>query len=134
MKTVEIEAILDGNVDKVFDIVTNNHDFRWRSHVENLICMDDNNFIEYYKKGGSTQFIITKKRKNREYAYDMINPAFEGEWLGKFYPQENGKTKLVLIAFIDVKNPILRILSTFIKHPKKIQRQYIADLQKKVAQ
>lgn len=132
MKRIEIEAIIQADVEKVFSVVTNNADYKWRSDVEKLVILDDKHFVEYYQKGGETQFTITKKRKNREYAFDMENNIFEGEWLGKFYPQENHQTKVIFTEFIEIRNPLLRIISTIMMNPKKLQKQYIKDLQAKV--
>ncbi|MDD3340618.1 MAG: hypothetical protein PHN72_00230 [Bacilli bacterium] len=132
MQGIEIETIIEAEIEKVFDIVTNKQDYRWRSNVENLICLDNNHFVEYYKGGDSTTFIITKNKRNREYAFDIENKVFDGEWLGKFYPQENGTTKMNLTVFIHIKNPLQRFLSYILKNPKKVQQQYIRDLKEKV--
>ncbi|MGO0861990.1 SRPBCC family protein, partial [Clostridioides difficile] len=87
--------------------------------------------IEYNKDGNSTKFTITEKTKNKLYKFDMENKFFYGNWKGEFF-EDNGKTKIVFIENIYVKNPIIKILSYVFMNLKKIQIQYIEDLKRKL--
>lgn len=131
-RVAEISAYFDTDVETVWNIVTNNHDYEWRSDISKIEISDDGStFIEYSKDGNSTKFTITEKTKNKLYKFDMENKFFYGNWQGKFF-EENGKTKIVFIENIYVKNPIIKILSYLFMNLKKIQMQYVEDLERKL--
>ncbi|MGX9758381.1 SRPBCC family protein [Clostridioides difficile] len=131
-RVAEISAYFDTDVETVWDIVTNNHDYEWRSDISKIEISDDGStFIEYNKDGNSTKFTITEKTKNKLYKFDMENKFFYGNWKGEFF-EDNGKTKIVFIENIYVKNPIIKILSYVFMNLKKIQIQYIEDLKRKL--
>lgn len=131
-RVAEISAYFDTDVETVWDIVTNNHDYEWRSDISKIEISDDGStFIEYNKDGNSTKFTITEKTKNKLYKFDMENKFFYGNWQGEFF-EDNGKTKIVFIENIYVKNPIIKILSYVFMNLKKIQIQYIEDLKRKL--
>lgn len=131
-RVAEISAYFDTDVETVWNIVTNNHDYEWRSDISKIEISDDGStFIEYNKNGNSTKFTITEKTKNKLYKFDMENKFFYGNWQGEFF-EENGKTKIVFIENIYVKNPIIKILSYLFMNLKKIQMQYVEDLKRKL--
>ncbi|UWD49509.1 hypothetical protein NYR90_04570 [Clostridioides difficile] len=131
-RVAEISAYFDTDVETVWDIVTNNHDYEWRSDISKIEISDDGStFIEYNKDGNSTKFTITEKTKNKLYKFDMENKFFYGNWQGEFF-ENNGKTKIVFIENIYVKNPIIKILSYIFMNLKKIQIQYVEDLKRKL--
>lgn len=128
----EITAFFDTDVETVWNIVTNNHDYRWRSDISKIEVSDDGStFIEYNKDGNSTKFTVTEKTKNKLYKFNMENKFFYGNWQGEFF-EENEKTKIVFIENIYVKNPIIKILSYLFMNLKKIQIQYVEDLKRKL--
>jgi hypothetical protein len=129
----EIIAYLNSDIKSVWDVVTNNRDFKWRSDIEGIeIFNDGKEFIEYHKKGASTKFKITKKREFREYEFNMENKMFTGFWTGYFFEVENGGTKIIFKENIFIKNPIIAILSYIFMNLKKIQTTYVEDLKKKL--
>ncbi|MGO0884377.1 SRPBCC family protein [Clostridioides difficile] len=131
-RVAEISAYFDTDVETVWNIVTNNHDYEWRSDISKIEISDDGStFIEYNKDGNSTKFTITEKTKNKLYKFDMENKFFYGNWQGEFF-EDNGKTKIVFIENIYVKNPIIKILSYLFMNLKKIQMQYVEDLKRKL--
>lgn len=131
-RVAEISAYFDTDVETVWNIVTNNHDYEWRSDISKIEISDDGStFIEYNKDGNSTKFTVTEKTKNKLYKFNMENKFFYGNWQGKFF-EENGKTKIVFIENIYVKNPIIKILSYLFMNLKKIQMQYVEDLERKL--
>lgn len=128
----EITVFFDTDVETVWDIVTNNHDYEWRSDISKIEVSDDGStFIEYNKDGNSTKFTVTEKTKNKLYKFNMENKFFYGNWQGEFF-EENEKTKIVFIENIYVKNPIIKILSYLFMNLKKIQIQYAEDLKRKL--
>lgn len=131
-RVAEISAYFDTDVEIVWNIVTNNHDYEWRSDISKIEISDDGStFIEYNKDGNSTKFTVTEKTKNKLYKFNMENKFFYGNWQGEFF-EEDGKTKIVFIENIYVKNPIIKILSYLFMNLKKIQMQYVEDLKRKL--
>lgn len=128
----EITAYFNTDVETVWNIVTDNSDYKWRSDISKIEVSDDgSNFIEYNKDGNSTKFTVTEKTKNKLYKFNMENKFFYGNWQGEFF-EEDGKTKIVFIENIYVKNPIIKILSYLFMNLKKIQMQYVEDLKRKL--
>lgn len=134
-RSSEITAHFRSDIKTVWDTVTNNEDYRWRSdlsHVE--ITNEENSFIEYTHKGQATKFTITKKNPYKEYAFDLENKLFTGSWKGLFCRIEAGGTKVIFREDILIHNFFIRFLSYFLMNLKKMQGQYIMDLKKKLGE
>lgn len=128
-RTSEITAYFNSDIKAVWKAVTNNSEYKWRSDVEKIeILNDGQEFVEYYKNGGNTKFIITKKDEYKQYEFDMENKMFTGFWTGQFSETEKGGTKIVFTENILIKNPVIRFLSYFVMDLKKMQNTYILDL------
>ena len=99
----EIVAEFTSDIQKVWNIVTNNEDYKWRSDLERIEISDKGRtFIEYTKNGFQTKFIITKKIENKR---------FTGYWTGLFYQTETGGTKIIFTEHIYISNPLIEVLS-----------------------
>lgn len=125
----EYIAYFSSPIERVFELISNNESTAWRSDLDHVECIDDTHFIEYTKKQEATHFTITKKIAPQYYAFTMENKMFSGKWTGTFL-EENGKTKVILVEYIHVHNPILRLLSYVLMDLKKMQKQYVSDVQK----
>lgn len=134
-RTSEVTAYFDSDIKSVWNVVTNNKDYKWRSDIERIEIVDDGKeFVEYVHSGNSTKFIITKKNEYSEYEFNMENKMFTGFWTGHFSETETGGTKIIFIENISVKNPIIKVLAYFIMDLKKMQNTYISDLKKKLGE
>lgn len=132
MRTSEVTAYFNSNIKAVWDVVTNNKDYEWRSDIEKIEILSEGEFIEYTGNGNSTKFIITKKKSYSEYEFNMENKMFTGSWTGHFFETENGGTKIIFKENILIKNPIIRVLSYFLMDLEKMQNTYISDLKNKL--
>lgn len=131
----EITAYFNSNIESVWNVVTNNRDYKWRSDIERIeILNDKKEFIEYTHSGNATKFIITKNNKYSEYGFNMENKMFTGFWNGYFSETETGGTKIIFKENIFIKNPIIKILSYFLMDLKKMQNTYILDLKRKLGE
>lgn len=126
MKISKISAQFDCDIDTVWNIVTNNHDYAWRSDVSKVEILNEVTFIEYDKKGFMTKFTITQCKPNEIYAFTLDNQNLYGRWQGKFFASSEG-TCIEFIEEITFKNPLLKIIGMFM-NIKKIQETYIHDL------
>lgn len=134
-RVAEITAEFNSNIKSVWNIVTNNNDYSWRSDIKKIeIYNNGKEFIEYTHNGNATKFIISKKDEYSEYAFNMENKMFTGFWKGSFSEKENGGTKIVFKENVFIKNHFIRILSYFFMDLGKIQNTYISDLRKKLGE
>ncbi|MDD4569680.1 MAG: DNA alkylation repair protein [Tepidanaerobacteraceae bacterium] len=79
MRKSEIVDEFTSDIQKVWNIVTNNEDYKWRSDLERIEISDKGRtFIEYTKNGFQTKFIITKKIECSRYEFKMENSGFKG--------------------------------------------------------
>ncbi|WP_026884582.1 hypothetical protein [Clostridium akagii] len=134
-KISEVTAYFNSNVESVWNAVTNNIDYKWRSDIEKIeIVNAGKEFIEYTHRGNTTKFVITKNKKYSEYEFNMGNKMFTGFWTGHFSKTEIGGTKVIFNENIFVRNPIINALWYFFVDLKKIQNTYILDLKKKLGE
>lgn len=114
----------------VWDIVTDNENFEWRSDLSKIEVIDKSWFDEYTKDGFITHFRITAKEPYREYRFDMENQNMSGYWSGIFESCDGG-IQITFTEEVQVRNPIMNL---FVKgYLKKQQARYIADLRKAIA-
>ncbi len=118
---------------EVWDIVTNNEDFSWRSDLAKIqIEKDGTEFTEYTKDGFSTHFTITEKDPLKRYAFEMSNKSFTGSWIGLFHHLPDGGTELVFTEEVRFKNALLELVSHIFLNLKKMQQTYMSDLKKRL--
>ena len=115
-------------METVWNIVTDNTAYAWRSDVVRIEVSDDGNkFTEFTKGGFETQFTITLKNPYERYEFDMKNKNMNGHWTGIFSKDGSG-TKIEFTEEVEVSNPIMNL---FVKsYLKKQQETYVMDLRK----
>lgn len=127
MKQSTMTAQFPCDCKTVWDIVTNNENYSWRSDLSKIEVIDENRFDEYTLSGFVTHFCITVKEPYGEYGFTMENQNMSGSWVGIFEKCEGG-TKVTFTEKVQVKNPIMNL---FVKgYLKKQQTNYITDLKK----
>ncbi|MDE7156677.1 MAG: polyketide cyclase [Lachnospiraceae bacterium] len=130
MKCSTITAQFHCDNKTVWDIVTDNRNYIWRSDLSKIEVIDENRFDEYTNNGFVTHFCITAKEPYREYCFDMENQNMSGRWSGIFESRDGG-TQIIFTEEVQVKNPIMNL---FIKgYLKKQQAKYIADLRSAIS-
>lgn len=131
----EIIAYFESDIKLVWEAVTNNLDYSWRSDIDRIEALPNKKeWIEYTNDGKATKFTVTKKKKYSEYEFNMANKMFKGYWTGYFSEIESGGTKVVFKEIILIKNPIIHYISYLVWDLKKIQNTYILDLKKKLGE
>ncbi len=127
MTVSNIKATLQGDLYKVWDVVTDVRGYTWRRDLSKTEILNEKQFVEYTKDGYATTFTITVFEPYSRWEFDMKNNRMQGHWTGVF----KGSGDITEIDFteeIKVKN---KLLAPFIKHYlKKQQAQFIADLQR----
>jgi len=128
MKKATITANLNSDVQKVWDIVTDNRDYTWRNDLSKIEVSDnEQTFIEYTKNGFPTTFTITLKKPTERYEFDMKNRNMSGHWVGTFSKTETG-TQIEFTEELTIKNPIMNLLAGI--YIKKQQATYVDNLRK----
>ena len=72
-----IKKEFDCDKNKLWDIITDNANFTWRSDLSKIVIVDEKHFIEYTKNNFPTYFTITSKIKLKEYKFDLENNNFK---------------------------------------------------------
>ena len=128
MKKSTVIARFHSSIETVWNIVTDNTAFDWRSDIVKIEVSDDcNRFTEFTKDGFETEFTIVLKKPYERYEFDMKNKNMDGHWIGLFSKDGSG-TKIEFTEEVEVANPIMNL---FVKsYLKKQQAAYIMDLRK----
>lgn len=81
-------AYLESDIQKVWDVMTDNESYQWRSDIAKVeVFNQGKTFIEYTSKGQATEFVITQKEECKKYAFDMKNNLFMATGRGSL-PQQ----------------------------------------------
>lgn len=116
--------------DKLWDVITDNYNYSWRSDLSKIDIIDEKHFIEYGKNNFPTYFTITAKEKLKEYKFNLENANLKGKWTGIFKELPNGNIELDFTEEIEVKNFIMKLLAKF--YLKSQQKKYMKDLEKEL--
>lgn len=128
MKKVECTVDFASSVDKIWQVVTDNSNYTWRSGLSKIEVSDGgNSFVEYTKKGYPTEFAVTLKIPHERYEFDMKNSNMTGHWTGIF-TKVNGRAKVTFIEEVEVKGIIKKLFAG--SYLRSQQKRYVADLKK----
>ena len=98
---------------KLWNIITDNSNYKWRTDLSKIEIIDETHFVEYTTNNFPTYFTITVKEKLREYKFDLENANLKGKWIGIFKELPNGNTELDFTEEIEVNNFIMKLLAKF---------------------
>jgi hypothetical protein len=125
------EIVLAYNVKDIWNIVTNNENYSWRSDIANVKIESEKVWLEYYDEAGKyyTRFALAEKTEYTKYAFAMDNKNYYGNWIGEFEEISPTETKCIFTEEIYIKNKLMNFLAKFFWNLEKIQNQYFADLE-----
>lgn len=127
MAVVNIKAMFQSDIQKVWKIVTDVANYTWRSDLGRTEVLNEKQFVEYTKDGYATNFTITVEKPCERWEFDMENDNMKGHWTGVFTEQD-GET---VIEFTEDVNAKKVFMKPFVKaFLKKQQAQFISDLEK----
>lgn len=127
MAISNIKAIFPGDIQKVWEVVTNVKNYTWRSDLSKTEILSEKQFVEYTKEGYTTTFTVTVSEPYKRWEFDMENGNMKGHWIGVF-TQREGETEIDFTEDVIAKKFFMK---PFIKpYLKKQQAQFISDLQK----
>ena len=82
------------DIEKLWNIITDNTNYAWRSDLSKIEIIDDKHFVEYAKNNYPTYFVIITKEYLKEYKFDIENTNIKGKWIGLFKKLDNGNVEL----------------------------------------
>ena len=115
---------------KLWNIITDNTNYSWRSDLSKIEIIDNTHFVEYTKNNFSTYFTITSKVKLKEYKFDLENANLKGKWIGIFTELPNGNIELDFTEEIEVNRFMMKLLAK--SYLKSQQKRYMRDLKKEL--
>jgi len=130
MVSSKIKKEFNCSVEKLWDVITDNTDYAWRSNLSKIEIIDDKHFVEYAKNNFPTYFTITTKLKYEEYCFDIENTKIKGKWTGLFRKLPNDHAELDFTEEITTSNPVMKLLVK--SYLKSQQKRYMKDLAKKI--
>ena len=125
-----IKKEFDCGIEKLWNIITDNTKYAWRSDLSKIEITDDRHFIEYAKNNYPTYFTITSKEYLKEYKFDIKNTNIKGKWIGIFKNLDNGNVLLDFTEEIETNNFIMKLLAK--PYLKSQQKKYMKDLEKEI--
>lgn len=127
MAVANIKAVFECDVQRVWEVVTSLEKYSWRSDLDRIEVLSENQFVEYTKEGYATTFTVTAKEECRRWEFDMENDNMKGHWTGVFTQCSEG-TAIDFTEDVTAKKLIMKpFVGAFLK---KQQAKYIADLKK----
>jgi len=126
MIKANIKQEFDCDIERLWDVITDNCDYKWRSDLSRIDIVDDLHFIEYSKKNYPTYFTITSKEKYKKYEFDLENSNMKGKWTGLFQVLDNGHVELDFTEEIEVDHFIMKLFAK--AYLKSQQKRYMRDL------
>lgn len=118
------------DIEKLWNIITDNTRYDWRSDLLKIEITDDTHFIEYTKNNYPTYFTITSKVNLKEYKFDIENTNIKGKWTGIFKKLDNGNVLLDFTEEIETNNFFMKLLAK--PYLKSHQKRYMNDLEKEL--
>ena len=130
MITSNIKKEFNCDKNKLWNIITDNANFAWRSDLSKIEIIDNTHFVEYTKKNFPTYFTIISKEKLKVYKFELKNENLKGKWIGIFKELPNGNIELDFTEEIEVNSFIMKMLAKF--YLKSQQKRYMRDLEREL--
>lgn len=118
------------DIEKLWNIITDNTNYTWRSDLSKIEIVDEKHFIEYAKNNYPTYFTITSKEILKEYKFDIKNTNIKGKWIGIFKELDNGNVILDFTEEIETNSILMKLFAK--PYLKNQQKRYMNDLEKEL--
>jgi hypothetical protein len=136
-RSAKKSAVIKASPDKVFAVVTNLSDQRWRSHVKQIQILDASPgkeiWIEKTHRGPELKFRTRLKSAPNRFEIEIIdNPSFGGYWTGVFSAYGNSETTIEFSEHVVVSGIFPKLMSHLFFDVSESVETYIDDLRKAV--
>ena len=134
--TVVKETVFSASPKQVYEIITDNSNWTYRSSVTDLKVISENKgfeeWIETSADGNVIHFKTKEKIPYSFYSFEMQGKLFDGNWTGEFIEAEEGKTLFIATENIIVRNPIFKVVSYFAMDIEKMMLDYQNDVSQEI--
>ena len=121
---------------KLFEVVTDNSDWKYRTGLKDLIIIESTQdkevWDEVQEDGSVIRFNTREKRPYSFYSFDMESKIFTGYWTAEFIEKGENYTLFVATEHISVKNPFIKTISYLFFDIGKLMDVYQQDLKKRI--
>ena len=127
--------IFDTPIDRVYQTITDNQHWQYRSSLDNLqiISQEKDKEIWLETTGKITiRFITLEKREPEYYAFKMEHQLFHGTWTAKLEAISANRTLFTATEDIHYKNPIIRLIAYALMDLDTAMQTYQDDLGKEL--
>jgi len=128
-------TVFDAPVEKVYNIVTNNLDWKYRTSLDDLKIIESNNGVDIWDEtsnGYTIRFKTMEKKPCKFYSFEMESNHFTGYWFAEFETVEKGKMRFSATESIEYKNPFIRTLAYIFMNLDQFMETYQSDLRTKL--
>lgn len=138
-RTATSECFYNASPEKVYNVLINNADYGYRSDLEEVVIVEQNDGIEVWdeiaRNGSVVRFKTTRKDPYSLYEFDIVKGnGFTGHWKGELKETSTGGTLFISTETIRMKNPFLKVLSRLFFNPEKYMNTYQNDLRVKLSE
>lgn len=130
------KSIYNGSPKEVFDIVTDNHNWQYRSDLKELKITekiyDNESWFEISKDNNIIHFKTREKIPYSYYSFEMESKIMTGYWEANFQETDDNKTLFIATEYIEMKNPFLKVLSYLFFDIDKYMKRYQDDLRTEI--
>ena len=138
-RTATSECYYNASPEKVYNALTNNVDCGYRSDLEKVVIIEENDGIEVWdeiaKNGSVIRFRTANKQPYSLYEFDIIRGnGFTGHWKGELKLTSTGGTHFTSTETIRIKNPFVKLLSYLFFDLEKFMHTYQNDLRVKLSE
>lgn len=131
-RVVVCQTTLNAPPETVYNIVTDNDNWSYRSSIKELHIVDRNGgtekWVETSADGATIDFATREKIPYSFYSFDMESKLFKGYWTADIKEIAGSKTLFTATEYIQVKNPVIKVLSYLFFDIKKLMADYQNDL------
>ncbi len=129
MAIANMTATFPCDVKFVWDIVTSLDNYAWRSDLDKITRLSENQFIERTKDGFETTFTVTCREEYKRWEFDMENDNMKGHWTGVFSFHDN-RTTVDFTENVTAKKVWMKPFVGI--YLKKQQAAYLQDLKREL--
>lgn len=134
-RTKTKETVYNAPIEMVYNVVTNNQDWKYRKSLDDLIIIETTDNFETWEEvseGNTIRFKTKEKKPFTFYSFGMDSKLFRGEWFAEFESVENEKTRFTATELIEYKNLFARVIGYVFMDLEKYMEIYQNELRNKI--
>lgn len=138
-RTATSECYYNASPEKVYNVLTNNTDYGYRSDLKEIVIIEEKDGVEVWdevaKNGSVIRFRTARKVPYSLYEFDIIKGnGFTGHWKAELKETSTGGTHYISTETIRMKNPFLKVISRLFFNIEKFMQTYQNDLRVKLSE